>query len=295
MTSGVNAGPAQATGTVSPRNFHDGAKASLLSPDAVKRRIEAADILLLGEVHDNPHHHAGQAQAMNWLFSTVLPDAPRPVVVFEMLDRGQQIELDVYTGDAENFGEAMGWAARGWPDSALYMPIFNAAFAAEARLVAGDLRKSVLRGLYDLGPDILPPDIRRVYDLLEPLDGDWRDDMADIQFHAHCGLIPRSRMAGMVTVQRARDAALAEAVIQSREDEPAAPVVLIAGAGHIRLDHGTGALLRRALPETDILAIGFVEATAWDGTALPEFDIVWTTPGVDRPDPCDSLRVRSKP
>ena len=40
-------------------------------------RLPDADVVFLGEVHDNPHHHANQKQALE----TLLPKA----VVFEMI------------------------------------------------------------------------------------------------------------------------------------------------------------------------------------------------------------------
>ena len=69
--------------------------------------------------------------------------------------------------------------------------------------------------------------------------------------------------------------------------------MLIAGAGHVRKDHGVGALLRDRAPGLATLAIGMAETGpgSEDRAALArEFDIVWFTPRAERPDPCEDLR-----
>ena len=45
-------------------------------PPAALERMRAADIVILGEVHDNPAHHAVQAQALADLALTGSSDLP---------------------------------------------------------------------------------------------------------------------------------------------------------------------------------------------------------------------------
>jgi uncharacterized iron-regulated protein len=265
-----------------------GTDGSGLSLEAARARIAEADILLLGEMHDNPSHHAGQALAMAWRFDTA-PKGRRPSVVFEMLNRGQRDALAAYDGGPGNFGAAMAWTERGWPDPAIYAPVFETAFGAGARLAAADLKRETIGALFERGEDAMPAPIRRAYDLLSPLPEAMREAMTEIQFQSHCELMPRERMDGMVLVQRARDAALAEAVIDTFE-RYGPPVILIAGNGHVRQDHGTGRLLRDALPDARVVTVGFREAPL---EPSPEpYDIVWLTDRPERGDPCESLRER---
>lgn len=256
-----------------------------LTLDEFDARIRSADILLLGEVHDNPMHHIGQAAILRQRFA----NADRPVsVVFEMLPRSKQSAIDAYQGGAAGFADPMGWHDTGWPDAAIYQPVFDAAFALEARLIAGDLDRDLIHTLYSDGAEALPSAVLRMFRLMDPLPDSVRSEMTELQFQSHCELFPRERMAGMVTIQRARDAALAEAVADARL-RSGGPVALIAGTGHVRIDHGAGALLRRALPEDVVLAIGFVERDSWQGAPAP-YDLVIATDPQDRPDPCDALR-----
>jgi uncharacterized iron-regulated protein len=268
----------------------DGATGDTISADGLRDRIRAADIVLLGEIHDNGAHHMAQGLALSWMF-----EAGPGTVVLEMLDRDQQAAVDAFDGTAADFGPTMSWDTRGWPSADLYLPVFRAMIDAGARIVASDLPRRDLRSLYGDGADALPAEVRAVHDLLEPMPPDVLAEMTEIQFASHCELMPRDKMAGMVTVQRARDAALAESVVAAHRAGHG-PVALIAGTGHVRHDHGTGLLVRRAAPDASVLAIGLTEAVGGDVSVsadrLGRFDVLWMTPAMERPDPCDSLREK---
>lgn len=97
--------------------------------------LPPADVVVLGEVHDNPVHHANQARA-------VAAIAPR-ALVFEMLTPAQVAALPADRADAAALARALGWADSGWPDFALYFPIFAA--APTARIYGGNLPRDVVR------------------------------------------------------------------------------------------------------------------------------------------------------
>jgi uncharacterized iron-regulated protein len=267
-----------------------------VAPDEVMARVRTADILLAGEVHDNARHHAGQAAIVR-----AAADGDRPVVVvFEMLDRDQQAAIDAYRrggGDAAGFAAAVDWTGRGWPDPALYRPLFDAIFAANATIVAGDLPKAAIRNVGRQGMAAAPAGLVGRFALDVPLDLATRTTLLDIQDEAHCRLLPRGALGPMVDVQRLRDAALADAVLAARSNDPAARVVLIAGAGHVGLDLGVGALLRATEPAAALLVVAFGEATAENAAsvrndAAGQADMLWLTEPAERPDPCEDLRRR---
>ena len=91
----------------------------------------AQDVLILGEVHDNPAHHEAQADM-------VAAFAPR-ALVFEMLTPEQ---ADAVTQDNRRdraaLAEALDWEASGWPDFGYYHPIFTA--APEARIFGAQVQ-----------------------------------------------------------------------------------------------------------------------------------------------------------
>lgn len=69
-------------------------------------------------------------------------------------------------------------------------------------------------------------------------------------------------------------------------------VILIAGAGHARIDRGVPIHLARMAPGARTIALGFVEADAElresEIATLP-YDLVWFTARVESEDPCAAM------
>lgn len=258
--------------------------------DLVSQAV-AADAVLLGETHDNADHHALQA----WMLRRVLDGGRRPLVAFEMIDAGQEAalrqHLDAHPGDAAGLGAALDWAKSGWPDWALYRPIAETALAAGARLSPANLTREQVRGIArGETVDTLPP--------LPPLPPEQTRIMEQEIKAGHCNMLPDSAVAGMVRVQRQRDAAMAEALARGLRENGRA--VLIAGAGHVRTDHGVPVALTAQAAGMRVLALAFLEVQAdqtdpaaygalFDSAHVP-FDAVWFTPRAEREDQCEALR-----
>ncbi|AMY67878.1 ChaN family lipoprotein [Frigidibacter mobilis] len=249
------------------------ALAEQIQPDALADL--RADVVILGEVHDNPVHHAHQAQAVAALAPAAL--------VFEMLTPDQAaLVSDANRGDAASLGAALAWEASGWPDFTLYHPIFTA--APQARIYGAALpRDQVRRSVTEGAAAILGEDAGR-FGLTVPLpDAELAARVVD-QMEAHCNAMPAEMMPGMVEAQRLRDAALARAAVQAMADS-GGPVAVIAGSGHARRDWGIPAALALAAPELSVISVGQIEA---EGAADPDqpFDLWLVTPPTPREDPC---------
>ena len=97
-------------------------------------RVQAADIVLVGEIHDNPDHHRLQARLLQAFSAT----HHAPAVAFEMLNRDQQSAVDAslvaHPGEADALARAVAWDSSGWPPWSIYRPVFEAALAAHARI-----------------------------------------------------------------------------------------------------------------------------------------------------------------
>jgi uncharacterized iron-regulated protein len=90
----------------------------------------------------------------------------------------------------------------------------------------------------------------------------------------------------MVSVQRLRDAVLADQALEALAVH-GAPVVVITGNGHSRADWGAPALVKGAVPSVSVFALGQAE----EGQApIGAFDSVTDAPGVDRGDPCAAFK-----
>ncbi len=227
-----------------------------------------ADIVILGEVHDNPDAHLGQAAAIEGLRPTA--------VVFEMLTAE-----DAAKADADPTAIPDAWQAGGWPDFKIYAPIFKA--MGDARIVGAAAPRHAVRGVYKDGAAARFGPRAARFGLDRALPADQQARREAMQFKAHCEAMPLEMMGGMVAVQRYRDAVFARAALEALEVY-GAPIAVIAGNGHARIDWGVPAIIAQAAPGVTTRAIGFVE----EDRGVP-FDETRIVPPAARDDPCTSL------
>ena len=167
--------------------------------------LPRADVVVLGERHDNPAHHANQARAV----AALAPSA----LVFEMLTPEQAAKVTpALRADRAALEKALGWADTGWPDFAMYHPIFTASDAAiyGAALPRDEVRRAVGEGAAEVFGEQAA-----AYGLADALPGDQQQEREDLQREAHCNALPETLLAGMVEAQRLRDAAFARTVAQA--------------------------------------------------------------------------------
>jgi uncharacterized iron-regulated protein len=176
-------------------------------------------------------------------------------------------------------GARIGWSEAGWPDFALYRPIFEA--LGDAHVVGMALPRDDVRAAFDEGAAAVFGTDAATYGLDTPLPATEQTRREEMQFDAHCAAMPRALMPGMVEAQRLRDAHFARVTLGALADH-GAPLVVIVGNGHVRADWGMPVYLERAAPQVRVFAFAYVEGPQ-NGTA---FDGVMTTPPADRGDPC---------
>lgn len=246
--------------------------------------MRRADIVLLGEVHDNPHHHQRRAGLLAAL------GRPVPVVV-EHLPRGATLRLPSgVQGDAlRQLLETAGFDSRGW-SWPLHQPVFETIARAGHSLHGGNLARDATRRVAREGTAALPVDLKTILDAA-PLSAAARLALEQDLQAGHCGQLAASHLPGMVSAQRGRDAAMAAALAERVADLRATgrpgPVVLLAGNGHVRRDYGVPQLLAIRQPGVRMLSIEFAEAPRRESAAPAGlFDVVWTTPMASRADPC---------
>lgn len=273
------------------------ARGGFVREDDVVAALSKARFALIGEKHDNPAHHRIQAN----LVGAVIAAGRRPSLVFEMLTASQQPAIDAYLadnpGNASGLGPAVGWETSGWPDWALYRPIFDAGLAAGTPVLAGGLDRDTIRGVARNGADALGEDRGHRLRLDEPIPDSMRAEMRDEVYVSHCEQLPEPMLDPMVTVTLAKDAVMAERLIEGASSPGRNSAVLIAGDGHVRADRGVPWHLRKLAAGSTTVSIGILEVVAGEDdpaayaesfgvTALP-YDFVWFTPRVDDQNPCD--------
>ncbi|MEX2643761.1 MAG: ChaN family lipoprotein [Acetobacterales bacterium] len=300
--SPVVALPAGASG-IHPLNGRIWAPAEqrFLEPEQAVARADKARFVLLGETHDNPDHHRLQASFIRSIALT----GRRPAVVWEMIPADKGLAVAGYWGlpghDADGLGDILDWDESGWPEWSMYQPVARAALVARLPIAPGDLsgeaRRLVARGGIPALGRVRAAELQ----LDEPLPDRLRKDLVARLEGSHCGMLRGPAVERMVDVQRARDAALADALVRAAEaGEPGDGAILIAGGGHARKDYGVPWYLRQhGVKEEEMLAVRFVEVAPGDEAASGyveqgAFDLLWFTTPVDRGDPCEALREHRK-
>ena len=233
----------------------------------------AQDIHVLGEVHDNPLHHIEQANQV----AAIAPSA----IVFEMLTPDQAAVVNSSARHDPNLGAIIGWEAAGWPDFAIYAPIFA---ASDAPVYGAALpRDTVIAAITSSAAEVFGEGAERYG--LAMLSDDLRAVMEAEQAEAHCDALPAEMLPGMVEAQRLRDAHFARATLAAY-DETGGPVVLITGNGHARIDRAVPSYIARVRPELSVHALVLLEAAEDDAP----FDTVIVTAPAERDDPCAAFR-----
>jgi uncharacterized iron-regulated protein len=244
--------------------------------DELIARLRAADFVLLGEQHDNPHHHQRRGALIAAL-------GTGGVIVAEHLPRGQRVGAG-----AELLPrlQAAGFDPKGWRWP-MHEGLFAPVLAAGLPVLGGNAPLDAVRAVARQGEAALSPELAPAIAAaplppaaLAALDQDLLD--------GHCGQLPAARVPPMRAAQRLRDASMAAALL-SAADAGARPALLVAGNGHVRSDLGVPTLLRPQRPAARIVSVCFVESAK---SAVP-CDFRWITPGPPTPreDPCAGFRM----
>ncbi|MGY0504460.1 ChaN family lipoprotein [Luteimonas sp. e5] len=236
----------------------------------------AREILLLGEVHDNPAVH----EARLALLRERIEAGWRPAIAMEQFDVGQQATLtaaQARCADAdcviEQAGAGSGWQ---WP---LYRPLIELALQHRLPLLAANLsRNDAAVVMKDGFAAVLDEEQILLFGLDRALPADVLAAQAHEVREGHCGMLPEAMVEPMARAQVARDVVMADVLLAHAGD-----VVLIAGNGHVRRDIGVPFWLRTRT-DARVRSIGFGESPA------TQFDQQQVLPAHPRPDPCAAFR-----
>ena len=263
-----------------------------VSKDDLAKALVAAELVFLGETHDNPDHHRIQAWAVDRIFAA----GSKPGLAIEMIREDQQATLDTYRaqapGKVEGIGPALGWSHSGWLAWRHYAPVVAPFIHHRRPIRTANLPRDRIRPLAREGFSALGAARAATLGLDRPFPAEMLADMAAEQVEAHCGQIPAARAAPFARIQIARDAIMAGALVGAAKGGKA---VLVAGSGHVRRDRGVPYQLERRGVRTTTLVLAPMEVREKD--LQPEsyganYDYLWFTPRQHRDDPCASLRNR---
>lgn len=273
--------------------------------------LKPVNVLIVGEVHDDPLHHRLQAALLEAF--AAFKKSP-PAVVMEHLRPSQADALkryvagidrtkpDFWKAAAAGLGPALSWEKTGWPAWSMFEPIAEAAFKLGSAISAGDPARALVRDVARKGLGVLDQARRTELGLDVPLPSDLHEALlAELEAN-HCNLMPRSAFGTMADAQRLRDATLAASVVAAAKAHGSA--VLFTGNGHVRTDRGAASYIENTAPQDVVATVTIVEAPPGNHdprSLMPKSpdggfaaDLMIVTPRINRPDPCEKMRARFK-
>jgi len=291
-----------------------------LGVDALVERMAAADVVYLGESHDNADHHAKQKQ----LLEALVARGMMPVLGFEFFDVGQTGYLQQYvSGQAsmmqlhggaspltpeQRLRRQLGWQERSDRDWDFYFQLIELAKTHQLSIFGADLAAGIKLRLSRVGISGLNPvESYQLVRMQNPGD-DYRELMYAKFREGHCGWGEEPMLSRLYQTWNARNNRMAESIVQMASGSDGAPVVMILGNGHTehnRAVYGQVAYLNPGLqqlnlalqpisidpsPLADYLAATTVGATDFG----PRHELLWFTQRHDYQDPCAALNKPSK-
>ncbi|MDA0999138.1 MAG: ChaN family lipoprotein [bacterium] len=270
------------------------AEKKFISAGALIARMADAEILYLGERHDNPMHHALQLR----ILKEITKKGGKAAVAFEMFPRDTGPALaDLLSrpgADLSRVPEIVGWNKRGWPAWGMYAPLVETAYLSGHSVVALDLPPRWVRRVARAGLSALPDDIRGELALGSP-DAAHKERVIEDLFDSHCRVIPRAHLGGLYASWRARNRTMARS-LQAAMQKGAKRAVVITGGGHADKTTGIPPDIAGLSPSLRQFSLSFVEVQ--EGIIVPgryidrsgSFDTLWFTLRHDREDPCRKYR-----
>jgi uncharacterized iron-regulated protein len=226
--------------------------------------LAKADIVFLGEQHDDPGTHRLQLAVLEGLDRR--RDGPI-VLALEMFERDAQTALDEYLSGARTLEEFLE-VSRPWPNNAAdYQPMVDFARSRNWPVVAGNVPRRLAQVVSRRGlgaVDTLPVADRALIaaELSCPRDTYWRrfrETMGDMSGHG-VQMSPAqvdSMVQRFYESQCVKDETMGEAIVHARQAH-ATLVVHVNGAFHSDYRLGTVERVRRRLPGARIAVVSFL-------------------------------------
>ncbi len=279
--------------TVVAGQILDVKRMALVSQDELISKLKQSEIILLGERHDNQYHH----ELQSLLITQIAASYQNSSVSFEMIDNEQaSIIGDLQRLSLDELIKQLTKTSNAWNYEKDYKPVLAAALNNQLAIYPANIELQRLRAFMMQEPVALGSDIEHWLQNTE-LDPEQQALITEEMVSSHCGMLDSAAAAPMVTVQRARDIAMALSLVKSTADRR----FLIAGTGHVRTDRGAPYYLQEIAPELSVVSLAFVEVEAddtkldfyqqfWDSDNFP-FDYVWFTKSTARSDPCEAFKT----
>ena len=277
-----------------------------------------AEVIYLGEKHDNARQHEIQLQ----ILEALIRKGKRPSIGFEFFTTGQTSLLMNFTQpsapvmnmmskdyDPESvLRQALGWDHRSDEEWSFYFKLIEFARENQLPAFATDIPWGLSSRITRVGVENLHPTELSLLVDTGLNDSEYEQLMLEEFTNAHCGYRNEEIFRRMYQAWIARNDAMAQSIVNTLEANPQNPVLMIVGFGHLR--HGMGIPERIAYlrPETKQINFSMMEISQEPSSIesyLPEFEIngrtfrqdfdyIWFTSRQEMEDPCKAFRKQTE-
>lgn len=214
--------------------------------------LRAADIVYLGEVHNNAGDRAGQLAILQALHV----EQPNLAIALECFQRPFQGAIDAYLAgeiSEAQLVEQSEYATRwGFPWES-YAPLLRFAKANQIPVIAANAPTEATRQVARAGLQSLSGDLAGQVPAIADIDlgpDPYREMLREVfAAHAHGGHGNSAGFENFFAAQVLWDETMAEAIAQFRQTHPETQIVAIAGRGHISHHYGIPDRVARRFPQ----------------------------------------------
>jgi len=218
----------------------------IAAPETLLKAVAGREIVLLGEQHDNPLHHAWQLETL----AALRLFRPQMVIGFESFPRRMQPVLDRWIEGgltARQLLEQSEWQKVWSFPAELYLPLFEFARLNRIPMVALNVDRALTEAVNTRGWDAVPAELKEGVSRPAAPSAAYEDMLFDVyRQHTKSGARSDPAFRRFVESQITWDRAMAEALAaRTSKIGPSAPLVVgIMGAGHVNDGHGVPHQLR---------------------------------------------------
>lgn len=232
----------------------EGRSARPESFEAVVTNLAEAEIIVVGEEHDDLLAHRFQVELVRGLHER----CPELVLSLEMVERDQQKPLEEYLEgaiDDRTFVETIRSGSRGQNTFIKHcLPLIRLAKQLNIPVVAANAPRMLVRAARVEGYEHLesmPPETRRLFDIPDQLDdGPYRRRVEQLMWNAG-SIIDRTQIDAFMRAQELWDQTMARSVLGALE-AGGDPVVLVVGRFHGDFGGGTINRILEERPDVDL-------------------------------------------
>ncbi len=272
--------------------------------DLIKKMLNA-DIIYLGENHDNADHHQNQLR----IIKDLVNKGKKPRLGFEFFSVDQTGYLMSFVSNKnvrhsmkpnqqkeDQLRTNLGWQQKSDMDWKFYFQFLDLASKNGLTVFGADLPKGIINRVTSNNIDQLTAVEK---DFLKPSgfkDNRYRDLMFNKFKNAHCGYANQKMMEKMYRAWLARNDAMAHSIVEMIKENSREPVVMILGKGHVEHNMAIFERVQTSIPTIKQFNLGFIEIHvepsklteyfSIEKPFLPAHEFVWFTQRASYEDPC---------